>query len=147
VADRKTDRSLKSLTLFEDFNEDHVAALGLDPVRPPSITLARRLVRMSKDLVKLSASFLVDASRLIDQFLTSETAFKLQSLSMTCNLLDSNAEKEKREALLELAAELPKRMPKLEVLELWYAKRGQACRFQFKRHQESRVVEIGCRGT
>lgn len=97
--------------------------------------------------MKLSASFLVDASHLIDRFLSSEATYQLQSLSMTCNLLDSNADGEKREGILELAAELPKRMPKLEVLELWYAKRGQACRFQFKRHQESRVVEIGCRGT
>lgn len=139
--------NLKSLTLFEDFNEDHVAALGLAPIRPPSITFSRRLVRMSEGLVKLSTSFLVDASHLIDHFLGSDAAYQMQSLSMTCNLLDSTADQEEREGILKLAAELPKRMPRLKVLELWYAKRGQACRFRFKWHQESRAVEIGCRGT
>jgi hypothetical protein len=135
--------SLRSLRLFEDFNEDMMDIFdqerrdapmpGMDFFRIPNREVGWELARRSQPLEHVAASFVVDA---YDFFPATDdrrwTWNKLKSLSMTTRKLGFPGWRELMNKMLLRASAGLKRMPKLKILEIWNGGRGVASLFRYE---------------
>jgi hypothetical protein len=142
------------LTLFEDFNQDHLAARRESIIRSSRPSLERTLAKVMCFLKKASISYIVDGSTLLRQCMSilsdnnnnnnnnnnnsdqdqpgDDAPFQnLEYVSLTCHYLDQNVPDHIHQKLLLDAANFSLQLPKLECMELWYTIRGQACLFQY----------------
>ncbi|EEY21545.1 conserved hypothetical protein [Verticillium alfalfae VaMs.102] len=135
--------TVKTLTVFEDFNEKIAEAL----VRNDSVawhsSVARHRIAdpvlgaifasKSRKLERLSASFLVDAGDFFDSCIKQLGAWRrLETLALTVRLFQEETPHQEINDLLLKASEVAVRMPKLRTLVLWNGARGNACAFIFQ---------------
>ncbi|RGP59365.1 oxoglutarate iron-dependent oxygenase [Fusarium sporotrichioides] len=148
---RKLPRSVKKVTIFEDFNENYLDLFQLgrgpdiqfnpDRVRLPSFGVGAALARRSRELEHLSVAFPVDAR---DFFNACELRWrwdKLKSLTLTSRAMCKDKPVETK-VLLTTAARVALRMPSLETMILWNGSRGEACSFTYCRRRQDRYASI-----
>ncbi|CAG9991675.1 unnamed protein product [Clonostachys byssicola] len=135
---RSLPHTLKTLVLFENFNQHYIALYRNSPlVRAPSLKLSQAIAKVSLNLECLSASYLVDASFFFDAYESSGLWPHLRSIALTAQSLSPDASKKTINALLQKAATAVLRMPKLETLEIWNGEKGVAA---LLRYQPSRAT-------
>ncbi|KAK2765372.1 hypothetical protein FQN54_008218 [Arachnomyces sp. PD_36] len=135
-------KTLKTLTLFEDFNGDFnqhfrkkLVFFG-EHVRTPSSSMSKVLARLSHDqgLEQLSASFLVEAEAFFHACQSDWIWTNLESLALTSRLLDNienSVKVQKINNMLHTAGVAARNMPKLEVMEIWTGGRQHATVFRY----------------
>ncbi|KAJ6788987.1 hypothetical protein PWT90_02583 [Aphanocladium album] len=133
--------SLKSVTFFEDFNEDFSRSLNSDRFpdlarrpelhRTPSTLLAAAFARRATRLETLSVAYCVDAC---DFFASSRecTWHTLSSLFLTSWQLVPVTGCVKVNAILTGAANAAQRMPALKTMVIWYGVKGVASEFRYE---------------
>ncbi|KAH7245740.1 hypothetical protein BKA59DRAFT_527558 [Fusarium tricinctum] len=145
--------SVKRITVFEDFNNQHQFLLKkyrvLDqvhqgvPVNPDQGTirtggraLAGFFAKKSMQLEHLSVAFVIDVANF---FLACEPGWRwedLRSLTLTSEALARKAHRGETYQQLQAAARVALNMPKLESLTLWNGDVGEACPFVYRRYQD-----------
>jgi len=134
-------RSVKKVTIFEDFNENYLDIFWYLPgdswenparVRATSFKVGAAFARRSRGLEHLSVGFLTDAYHFFKACQPDWQWDQLRSLCLTSRLMSKTTTK-KTNLLLTLAAQTVPRMPKLETLTLWNGARGEACSFTYCR--------------
>ncbi|KAH7178320.1 hypothetical protein DER46DRAFT_676080 [Fusarium sp. MPI-SDFR-AT-0072] len=154
-------RNVKSMTVFQDRNEyfnavsrlhreelprSHQATVMTPPVIPSrQPVLAWGLATASLSLEHLSVSFMIDAvdfGQCREKWLRCE----LRSLTLTSQLLTCNGDSFKISGLLQTAAQMATRMPKLERLTIWNGEVNEACAFTYRKHQHNASVTWQAKG-
>ena len=108
------------------------------PIRRPSLSVTRDLVRASAKLHRLehlSASFFVDAKWFFPAVVSLTGASrwtKLTTLTLTSQWLYPGQSAEVVTELFEAAAAAASRFPALQTLEVWNGRKGLACLFQYQ---------------
>jgi len=137
ILESRLPRSLKRLTLFEDFNEDLNAtfpernAAYCRFIRIPSASVGTALAKASLSLEQLSVSFLVDAKDFFQAYQSDWIWKDLASLALTSRLLDSTKDPADISNLLHAAGVAARNMPKLQTMEIWNGGRRHACVFRY----------------
>jgi hypothetical protein len=149
-------QTLKTLSVFEDFDDSLAAALvdpGLlgpvfstDPVRIVDPRVGAAFAFRSLDLEELSVSYLSNAEDFFRACLQTWTWEHLRSLALTSALLQPAGNRGKIYALLSRAAAAALRMPRLHTMVLWNGRRGNACAFVYH-HQDRGHPQIVWRST
>ncbi|UPL00730.1 hypothetical protein LCI18_011664 [Fusarium solani-melongenae] len=144
---------VKRLTFFEDFDED-IDSMFAGPsfveaeyVRTPNRALGAALAGL-RNQKSLHVSFIVDAYDFFDglRHYRHDRAWRnLTHLSLTSILLRPETPLSQIQRLLMMAASAMRRFPNLEVLELWYGRRGEARLFRFSRTYDgtSKIFRAG----
>ncbi|KAK4236892.1 hypothetical protein C8A03DRAFT_16520 [Achaetomium macrosporum] len=146
---------VRTVSIFEDFNEQLALALRRDPFHlgyaDTNPIAGRRLVRAfaskSRDFEHLSISFMIDAQQFFDSCLQSYTWPRLQSLTLTSSILTRTAPQKEISTLLRNASLAALNMPQLESMVLWFGKRGEACAIIYHRNKASRRAALTWPGT
>ena len=144
--------SVKTVTIFEDFNENYLHLFSLsrgrkldlnpDRVRITTPAVGAAFATKSRQLEYLSVAFLADAYDFFDACQPHWRWHQLRSLTLTSRMMwDTNLIQIRN--LLKAAAEAAINMPKLETMALWNGAKGEACAFTWCR--ESAL--ISWRGT
>ncbi|KAF4434951.1 F-box domain-containing [Fusarium acutatum] len=128
-------KNVKSMTVFQDRNEYFNA-----PV------LARELAVASLSLENLSLSFIVDAVAFFGQCRENWLWANLRSLTLTSRLLTCDGDPSKIHGLLQTAAQMAKRMPKLERLTIWNGEANEACACTYRKQQHFASVTWQAKG-
>ncbi|KAF5007702.1 hypothetical protein FDECE_5950 [Fusarium decemcellulare] len=148
VFSRGLPRTLQTLSLFEVFDEEHIAPLQKEAKAYNSISIERkadprvcealvsRNLRRTLSLTHLSVAFLIDA-RDFFQEIEPKTWNCLQSLVLTSRILTQKAHKTKVSSLLCDVGKAASSMPQLHTLALWNAKKGEACSFVYNKQDRS----------
>lgn len=134
--------SVKTVTIFEDFNENYLdifqlsqgrnAFLNPDRIRVTTRGTGAAFATQSTQLECLSVAFLLDACDFFDACEPHWRWHQLRSLTLTSRTMTkTNSLSTSR--LLEAAAYSALRMPKLETMTLWNGARGEACAFTWCR--------------
>ncbi|KAK7965783.1 uncharacterized protein PG986_000060 [Apiospora aurea] len=144
---QSSNSDLKSLILFENFNQHYPHPGGYNTPRNPHPSSSGALALVSRRLEHLAASFVVEASHFFDLYSPRATWPRLTSLALTSNLLTPVTGPAKIAAMLEDAAATAMRMPKLETLEIWNGRKGLAALFQYQAPRDIRPATITWRGT
>ncbi|KAH6854041.1 hypothetical protein B0I37DRAFT_441106 [Chaetomium sp. MPI-CAGE-AT-0009] len=141
-------KSLKTLSIFEDFDDSLAAALArlgplgpvfpVDSVRIVDPRIGATFASRSLDLEQLSVSYLSNAEDFFGACLQTWTWEHLRSLALTSALLQPAGNPGRIYALLSSAAAAALRMPKLHTLVLWNGRRGNACAFVYHHQDRSR---------
>ncbi len=149
-------KTLKVLSLFEDFDDSLAAALAglgvfgpassVDPVRIIDPRIGAALAYRSLNLEQLSVSYMSNAEDFFRACLPTWTWEHLQSLALTSASLQPAGDRGRIYALLCSAAAAALRMPRLHTLVLWNGRRGNACAFVFD-HQDRGHPRITWRST
>lgn len=139
--------SLKTLTLFEDYNDDHLtllqrdngpgAYLRPDLIRVPTVQVAEALTARSLKLEKLSVAFLTDALQFFCACQPHWTWDHLQFLALTARSMTKEAPSEGLTDLLCDAAAVALRMPTLQTMAIWNGSNREACAFKYRREDAS----------
>ncbi|KAF5722983.1 f-box domain-containing protein [Fusarium mundagurra] len=154
-------KNVKSMTVFQDRNEPLNAAIsrqrdefrrrfplptlsGEVPCHRP--VLAREIAVASLSLENLSLSFTVDALDFFDQCRENWLWADLRSLTLTSRLLTCNGDSAKIHGLLQTAAQMAKRMPKLERLIIWNGGANEASAFTYRKQQHIASVTWQAKG-
>ena len=149
-------KTLKTLSVFEDFDDSLAAALAdprlgpmfpVDAVRTVDPRVGAAFAFRSLDLEELSVSYLSNAEDFFRACLQTWTWEHLRSLALTSALLQPAGSRDKIEALLSSAAAAALRMPRLHTLVLWNGTRGNACAFVYHRHRDRGRPYIAWRST
>ncbi|KAM5516842.1 hypothetical protein FOXYSP1_03793 [Fusarium oxysporum f. sp. phaseoli] len=154
--------SFKSMTVFQDRNEyfnavsrlhreelprSHQATVVTPPVIPSrQPVLAWEFATASLCLEYLSISFMIDAADFFDQYREKWLWCELRSLTLTSQLLTCNGDSFKISGLLQTAAQMATRMPKLERLTIWNGEVNEACAFTYRKHQHNASVTWQAKG-
>ncbi|KAF6823778.1 hypothetical protein CMUS01_10548 [Colletotrichum musicola] len=118
------------------------------PPRFPTSKLAEGLAHASQGLEQLSVAYVVDASPFPQACGTAPLEWPdLTSLTLTSCLFGPDTSAASIDDMIEQAAEVARRMPKLEVVELWNVRPGLAAAFIYRFPGPSRPAEIAWRGT
>ncbi|KAI1376912.1 hypothetical protein F4677DRAFT_444722 [Hypoxylon crocopeplum] len=131
--------TLRTLTLFEDTNEDINKACAsrylLFPSRKrePQEFLGEECARTSLHLQQISASFLVDAQHFFQAVQPGWVWNNLESLALTSQLLTPSADPDETNDMFFAAGVAATRMPKLRLMEIWYGAKGFAGVFRYNR--------------
>lgn len=136
---RQLPKGLTKLVIFEDFSEAedeeamlYLGEIGFSSIRPPSQSVAQSLASC-RDLRSLSISFIIDAKDFFEATYQHPEAWQhLTKLSLTSILLRPTSQHHEIDTLLLVTANAVLKMPKLELLELWYGRKGQACLFRYR---------------
>ncbi|KAK8017858.1 hypothetical protein PG993_014184 [Apiospora rasikravindrae] len=144
---RRSNKSLKKLVIFENFNQRYPYPGGRNSVRSSHPASSWNLVMVSRRLEHLAASFVVDASHFFDLKSPKKTWPRLTSLVLTSNLLTPGTSSVETGAMLQAAAAAAMRMPKLEMMEIWNGRKGLAALFQYQAPRDIRPATITWRGT
>lgn len=135
---------LKKLIVFEDFNRTYTYSHGPDylvtygehtgirSIRPPSARVTGRLAAASLDLQHLSAAFMADARQFWDAVQADWVWTSLLTLSLTSQDLVPREDRKDINEVLRRGAEVVKKMPQLQIMELWNSKQGNAAVFRYK---------------
>ncbi len=150
-------KTLKTLSVFEDFDDSLIAALRggprlpaalarLDPGRTVDPGLSAAFAARSLDLEKLSVSYMTNAEDFFGACLKTWTWEHLSSLALTSALLRPAGDRGKIFALLSNAAAAALQMPRLHTMVLWNGTRGNACSFVYD-HRDKGRPQITWRST
>ncbi|KPM38243.1 hypothetical protein AK830_g8303 [Neonectria ditissima] len=149
-------RTLKDLTIFEDFNEDYTFIHCTDMmakeypcppelVRTPSQAVGAALAKRSLSLNRLAASYMVDAA---DFFKVTKPEWSWNSLTaihLTSRFLVSAVDASLVNRLLLYAGMTALQMPKLRKMNVWNGTRGNACTFRYE--VTDGLATVGWHGT
>lgn len=113
----------------------------------PDQQLVEAFASQSRDLEKLSISFMIDAHQFFDAYRQSYTWPRLRSLTLTSSLLTPDTPEEKILTLLHNASSAALKMPQLETVALWTGKKGEAAAVIYHRKPASRRATLTWRGT
>lgn len=97
--------------------------------------LLKGLLESRRNLEHLSVSFAIDAWGFFSPNPQPDW-MSLKTIALTSDILVSRSSVMVNE-LLESAAKAAKKMPKLEILEIWYCKTGEAGIFQYEKSDRS----------
>ncbi|KAF4999075.1 hypothetical protein FDECE_11634 [Fusarium decemcellulare] len=144
-------KSLKRLSLFEDFNENISYLFNNPPrsrvqafrLRSPAVGAA--LAHKSLDLEHLSVSYMVNAEYFFEACKPTWTWQHLQSLALTPQYLKEPPDEKGISELLCQAGQVALQMPRLHTFVLWNGAKGNACAFIYQNGGE--YPEITWRGT
>ncbi|KAI2465341.1 hypothetical protein F4781DRAFT_435469 [Annulohypoxylon bovei var. microspora] len=107
-----------------------------------------RLAQISQRFKELDISFIIDARwffSVLEPFADNSKVDlswdDLEGLTMTSKLLSSGTGSEELDSLLGSAAQAALRMPKLQMMELWSGKRGEAYIFRYTRFKDESHIE------
>jgi hypothetical protein len=146
-------KTLKTLSVFEDFDDSLAAALAhpprlypVDSVRIVDPRIGAAFASRSLHLEQLSVSYLSNAEDFFGACLPTWTWEHLRSLALTSALLQPAGSRANIYALLSSAAAAALRMPRLQTLVLWNGRRGNACAFVYH-HQDRGRPHIAWRST
>ncbi|KAK9419885.1 hypothetical protein SUNI508_06891 [Seiridium unicorne] len=132
-------KTLKSITMFEDFNEDHIPPLRqwtrdpIDVIRNGDPAVGAAFASRSLSLEQVSASYVVDARHFFQPPQPLWTWHKLQSLALTSQVLTDTARYTEIASLLHNAGVAALRMPSLNTMVLWNGRKGAASRTEHRR--------------
>ncbi|KAJ3490825.1 hypothetical protein NLG97_g5705 [Lecanicillium saksenae] len=139
---------LRKLAIFENFNDAYPERYFQAPaIRVPSPVVSQKLARASLQLTMLSASFIVDAGHFFAILQTSWTWDILTSLALTSRVLTNDADPLETDGMLKEAASAALKMPRLDTMEIWNARRGVALLFRYQRAHNGQSANITIRGT
>ncbi|RGP67333.1 hypothetical protein FSPOR_6093 [Fusarium sporotrichioides] len=117
----KLPRSVKDLSFYEENNTRYHYGFEIVDVVEPNFNVIKALVEKSDHLENIAVSFAFEAATLFTPQFAIE--FKeLKTLALTSQVLVSHTDDSIND-LLCLVAKAAKRMPKLDILELWYFKK------------------------
>ncbi|RSM09835.1 hypothetical protein CEP52_003897 [Fusarium oligoseptatum] len=147
-------RRVQRVTLFQDFDEDIDSMFSggsphwVGPDKIPNPAVGESLAGL-KSQRRLCVSFIADAydffealhHRRRDGAWRNLTHFSMTSLALRSETPPSHVQR-----LLMMAAYAACRFPSLEIMELWYGRRGEACLFRFSRSLDG-AFEIFRSGT
>jgi hypothetical protein len=156
-------RNVKSMTVFQDrdeyfntvsrhyteeFRRLFQQAMGTPPDTVPSMqqVLSQAFARTSLSLENLSVSFMIDAVDFFGQCQENWRWKELRSLTLTSRLLTRDGDSFKINGLLQTAAQIAMRMPKLERLIIWNGGVNEACAFTYRKYQHSASVTWQAKG-
>ncbi|KAK6077801.1 hypothetical protein SCUP234_06559 [Seiridium cupressi] len=131
-------KTFKSITMFEDFNEDHIPPLRqwtrdpLDVIRHGDPAVGAAFASRSLGLEQVSASYVVDARHFFQPRQPLWTWHKLQSLALTSQVLTDTVRYPEIASLLHSAGVAALRMPSLNTMVLWNERKGAACAFVYR---------------
>lgn len=142
-------RTLKRLSIFEDFDEIHMRPIrnSIWPQARPGLTrigspeLARTIAKQSLQLTHLSVSFLIEAFHFFQPEQRDWTWHHLEFLSLTSELLRPRRGYIVLWSFLFLVAFAASRMPKLQEMILWNGGKGHACAFRYSRRKAAITVQ------
>ncbi|KAL7912271.1 hypothetical protein GGI35DRAFT_444850 [Trichoderma velutinum] len=153
---QRFNNNLKRLVVFENFNQQYPAIMqrfqsgvdlaGCDSIRNPAPAVSRMVALASLKLEHLAVSFIVDAS----QFFQIEPSWEwpnMTSLVLTSKLLAPDENPIEIGAMLQAAATVATKMPKLERMEIWNGRKGLAALFKYQIFHNIRQTRITWRGT
>ncbi|KAI1089263.1 hypothetical protein F5B19DRAFT_382671 [Rostrohypoxylon terebratum] len=105
-----------------------------------------KLFDISKRLKELDISFLIDARSFFIHFTKIEKKDKtswdnLEGLTITSNVFSPRPKTTDVDELLIAASQAAYRMPKLQMMELWSGKRGEARIFRYTRLEDNSLIE------
>ncbi|KAH6691441.1 hypothetical protein F5X68DRAFT_220863 [Plectosphaerella plurivora] len=140
---------LRKLTIFEHSNDWYTCRFFQgSPTRVLRPELSRKLAQASLKLDTLSASFMTDAGLFFAARQDSWTWEKLTSLALTSKILTEEAKASDISQMLQDAAAAALEMPKLQTMELWNGKKGEAILFRYQRAQAGQqAATITIRGS
>ena len=140
----RSDQS-RRMVIFENFNGNN-PAMSL-AVRAAEIDTAYALVEASLGLEHLAASFVSDASHFFDACQKWNIWPRLESLTLTSNVLNPQQESVYINDFLEKIALVAMKMPRLKTMELWNGRAGFAGVFQYQKCESDRTAKITWRST
>lgn len=127
--------SLKTLSLYGETSEMFHTWTSKDV---KAVSLAKSLRQYTKHLENLSVSHLIDAKEFLRPFWSAKSDTEslpkwehLKTLSLTSEILNTDSEKDINK-LLCAAARAARKMPNLQLLELWNGKDEQAGVFRYQ---------------
>ncbi|KAI3328998.1 hypothetical protein HD806DRAFT_481340 [Xylariaceae sp. AK1471] len=136
-------KTLKRISVFQDFNEDHIASLQIlgsgsifsqiDPIRHADPAVGAAFAYRSLSLEELSASYMVDARHFFQELQPLWTWNYLQSLVLTSGLLTGTASRTETSDLLHHAGLAARSMPRLHTMAIWNGGKGEACAFIYRK--------------
>ncbi|OGM47451.1 hypothetical protein ABOM_002608 [Aspergillus bombycis] len=141
-------KGLKRISLFEDFNEDHVTlveqttCLQPDYVRQAQPAVGAALAYRSLDVEQLYVSYMVDAQHFFQARQPLWTWANLETLVLTSPLLTPATYYKNISNLLEGAAEAALNMPRLQTMALWNGGRRKACGFIFRKGPNNPSITV-----
>ncbi|KAE8325960.1 hypothetical protein BDV39DRAFT_206347 [Aspergillus sergii] len=141
-------KSLKRISLFEDFNEDYVTlvrrttCLQPDLVRVAQPAVGTALAYRSLEVEELYVSFMIDAQHFFGARHPSWTWASLQTLVLTSPLLAPATNHRKISGLLQDAGEAALRMPRLQTMALWNGGKREACGFLFRKGRNNPTITL-----
>ncbi|KAK1976568.1 hypothetical protein LZ30DRAFT_763594 [Colletotrichum cereale] len=148
--------SLKSLVVFENFNQQYPATMQrfmegeemtkCDTIRNPDPAVGQMVALASLKLEHIAASFIADASHFFEVNPGWEWP-SLTSLVVTSKLLTPGEEPIKIGAMLRAAAAAAMKMPRLETMEIWNGRKGLAAFFRYQAFRNMQQAVIVWRGT
>ncbi|KAL6825838.1 hypothetical protein J3E69DRAFT_355763 [Trichoderma sp. SZMC 28015] len=149
---RRFNGNLKTLVVFENFNQQYPRSMqrfpfgveesGCDIIRKPAPAVSRIVALTSLKLEHLAASFIVDASH----FFNIEPSWEwpnLTSLVLTSKLLAPDKSPIEIGAMLQAAAAVATKMPKLKTMEIWNGRKSVAALFKYQVFhdvQQARII-------
>lgn len=145
--------TLKTLTIFEDFNEDYNIAFcfnesireyAIQPefIRTPHPPVSEALAQRSCTLENLFASYMVDGEDFFKACKLEWVWNNLTSIALTSRLLSLC--KPRFSAVNDMlvnAGIAALRMPRLRTLEIWNGMKRHACAFRYRVTETSTTVE------
>jgi hypothetical protein len=146
---------MKRMTIFEDLNETYISVnstglhetLDAEPIRTTSTQVTKELAKASLSLQHLSAAFIIDASQFWEVCQSNWVWEQLQTLSLTSRDLVPHKEPKDINRLIFSAAQAIKKMPKLQIIELWNGGQGHAAVFRYKSVKVGGCAKIAWRGS
>ncbi|KAH8815922.1 hypothetical protein F5884DRAFT_852390 [Xylogone sp. PMI_703] len=135
--------TLKTLILFEEFNEDYNIVHCTEDftigwphppelVKTPCLSISVALAWRSTRLEKLFASYIVDAEDFFKVCRPHWAWSNLTSLALTSRLLVGTTQPSKINSLLVSAGTVAINMPRLQIMELWNGVKGNAYVFRYQ---------------
>ena len=146
---------VKTISIFEDWNDQLVSALSNDPPYSNSIdtspstslSLAKALALKSYSLERLSISYMIDAQQFFNSCQLSHTWTYLRSLALTSSILTKSAPQKDISTLLQNASLAALNMPQLENMVLWNSQQREACAVIYRKNRASGQAVLVWRGT
>ncbi|KAH6976488.1 hypothetical protein BKA56DRAFT_633683 [Ilyonectria sp. MPI-CAGE-AT-0026] len=123
--------SLKQFSFYEEFSTMYHRQPGKMRIPRSNRKLLKGLLETMRHLEHLSVSLAIDARGFFSPNPQLDWMF-LKTIALTSDILVSRSSAKVNE-LLESAAKAAKKMPKLEILEIWYCKTGEAGIFQYEK--------------
>lgn len=136
--------TVQSLTMFEDFNEDHNTVVyshrrspkwfgRRELVRTPDAFVGSILAQRSQRLQTLSASYMVDARDFFRAAVYPECVWgHLNVLTLTSRYLNRSSDVTIVNEMLQNAGRAALNMPALARLTIWNGTKGNACEFRYE---------------
>ncbi|KAI1827499.1 hypothetical protein F4861DRAFT_550406 [Xylaria intraflava] len=138
---------LRKLVLFENFNQYYPATTACEPIRTPTATVGKAIAAASRRLEHLSASFIIDASHFFDACKPFWKWPNLTTLVLTSQLFTPDESPTRIADMLQAAAAVAMKMPKLRTMEIWNGRRGLAMLFRYQLISSGQRTVITWKGT